>query len=58
VTTKNTIVTVSLVLVAFVFGCVTESLVVPPVRAGTNPTRWKYKCIEETNEILPSPYRR
>jgi hypothetical protein len=46
-TTKNTIATVSLALVAFVFGCVTEALVVPPVRAGTNPTRWEYKCIDE-----------
>jgi hypothetical protein len=47
-TTKHTIATISLALVAFVFGCVTEALVVPPVRAGTNPTRWEYHCIAET----------
>jgi hypothetical protein len=44
--TKHTIITVSLALVAFVFGCATEALVVPPVRAGTNPTRWEYKCLD------------
>jgi hypothetical protein len=44
-TTKNTATTISLALVAFVFGCVTEALVVSPVRAGTNPTRWEYKCL-------------
>jgi hypothetical protein len=51
-TTKNTIVTVSLALVAFVFGCVTEALVVPPVRANPNPnaTRWEYKCIANFND--------
>jgi hypothetical protein len=48
-TTKNTIATISLALVAFVFGCVTEALVVPPVRAGTNPTRWEYKCFDALN---------
>jgi hypothetical protein len=30
--------------IAFVLGCVTEALVIPPVRAGTNPTRWEYTC--------------
>jgi hypothetical protein len=42
-TTKHTIATISLALVAFVFGCVTEALVVPPVRADTNSTRWEYE---------------
>jgi hypothetical protein len=32
--------------VGFAFGCVTEALVVPPVRAGTNPQRWELKCID------------
>lgn len=31
--------------IAFAIGCVTEALIVPPVRAGTNPTRWEYKCL-------------
>jgi hypothetical protein len=57
-TTKHTIVTVSLALVAFVFGCVTEALVVPPVQAGpeappirasTNATRWEYKCLHTSD---------
>jgi hypothetical protein len=51
-TTKHTIITVSLALVAFVFGCVTEALVVPPVRAGTNPTRWEYKCIHKSADEI------
>ena len=44
--TKHTVATISVALVAFVFGCVTEALVVPPVHAGMNPTRWEYKCAE------------
>jgi hypothetical protein len=43
------ITTISLALIAFVFGCVTEALVVPPVRANPNATRWEYKCILESN---------
>jgi hypothetical protein len=46
-TTRNTIATISLALVAFVFGCVTEALVVPPVRANTTATRWEFKCIHD-----------
>jgi hypothetical protein len=58
-TTKHTIITVSLALIAFVFGCVTEAVVVhpvqagpeaPPVRAGTNPTRWEYRCVGEGHD--------
>jgi hypothetical protein len=48
-TTKHTIATISLALVAFVFGCVTEAVVVPPVRANPNATRWQYKCIQESD---------
>ena len=36
------------VAIIFVIGCATGSIasqiVVPPVRAGTNPTRWEYLC--------------
>lgn len=31
-------------VVAFLVGCVVREVVVPPVRAGTNPTRWEYEC--------------
>ena len=37
-----------LMLAAFLVGCaaamVAAPLVVPPVRAGTSPTKWEYKC--------------
>ncbi len=33
--------------VAFIVGCLVRSLVVPPVRAGTNPPKWEYKCFRE-----------
>jgi hypothetical protein len=42
------ITTISLALIAFVF--VTEALVVPPVRAGTNPTRFEYKWVKESSD--------
>jgi hypothetical protein len=35
--------------VAFVLGCVTKAIVVPPARAGTNPTRWEYRCVKAFN---------
>ena len=50
-TTKHTIATISVALIAFVFGCVTEALVVPPVRAGTNPQRWEYKYVRESVSV-------
>ncbi len=31
---------------AFGLGCVAASFVVQPVRAGTNPTRWEYCCLD------------
>ena len=35
--------------IVFVIGCATggvaAQLVVPPVRAGTSPTRWEYQCV-------------
>lgn len=36
--------------VAFIVGCLVRPLVVPPVRAGTNPPKWEYKCFRETGE--------
>jgi hypothetical protein len=37
-----------IIAVVFVVGCATggvaAQLVVPPVRAGTSPTRWEYHC--------------
>ncbi len=39
-----------IIAIVFVIGCATggvaAQLVVPPVRAGTSPTRWEYKCAE------------
>jgi hypothetical protein len=40
---------------AFIVGCVTSQVVapllVPPVRAGTNPIRWEYLCTEIHNRM-------
>jgi hypothetical protein len=48
-TIKHVITTISVALVAFVFGCVTEALVTRPARAATTATRWQYTCqIEST----------
>jgi hypothetical protein len=37
-----------IIALVFIFGCATggiaAQLVVPPVRAGTAPTRWEYQC--------------
>ena len=37
--------------VVFVIGCAVggaaSHFVVPPVRAGTNPTRWEYACLQK-----------
>jgi hypothetical protein len=39
-----------IIAIVFIVGCATggvaAQLVVPPVRAGTSPTRWEYKCAE------------
>ena len=39
-----------LMLAAFLVGCaaamVAAPIIVPPVRAGTTPTKWEYKCEE------------
>jgi hypothetical protein len=32
---------------AFILGCVSASLVVPPARAGATAQKWEYHCIEE-----------
>ena len=40
------------IALVFVIGCATggvaSKLVVPPARAGTNPTRWEYLCAENS----------
>jgi len=40
----------------FLIGCavggMSSQFVVPPVRAGTNPTRWEYTCIENLDKFL------
>ncbi len=37
-----------IIAIVFIVGCATggvaAQLVVPPVRAGTTPTRWEYQC--------------
>lgn len=38
-------------LFAFVLGCAAAQLVVPRVRAGTNPTRWEYACTPDVREF-------
>lgn len=42
------------IAIVFVIGCATggvaAQLVVPPVRAGTSPTRWEYQCVESRAE--------
>ena len=45
--------------VVFLIGCavggVSSRLVVPPVRAGTNPTRWEYHCLSgHSNDLVQS----
>ena len=35
--------------VAFIVGCLARPLIVPPVRAGTNPQKWEYKCFTEND---------
>jgi hypothetical protein len=43
------------IAVIFVIGCaaggVASQMVIPPVRAGTNPTRWEYLCAESTSNL-------
>jgi hypothetical protein len=41
----NRLFAVSLSMFAFGLGCVVAHFVVPPLRAGTNPTRWEYFCM-------------
>jgi len=46
--------------IVFVVGCATggvaAQLVVPPVRAGTSPTRWEYQCVTvESDKIELAP---
>ena len=41
----KTVVGVSIVL-SFAAGCITSSLLVPPVRADNGPLRWEYMCVD------------
>jgi hypothetical protein len=50
-----------IIAIVFVVGCATggvaAQLVVPPVRAGTSPTRWEYQCAvadSEDNAVVPT----
>ena len=42
--------------VVFLIGCavggVSSQFVAPPVRAGTNPPRWEYYCIEGLEKVI------
>jgi len=49
------------IAVIFLVGCATGSvasqLVIPPIRAGTQPQRWEYLCAQsspETNKLTPA----
>lgn len=37
-------------LAGCIIGATASRLVVPPVRAGTNPQKWQYSCVEITFE--------
>ena len=43
-----------IIAIVFIVGCATggvaAQLVVPPVRAGTSPTRWEYHCLSVGTE--------
>ena len=43
------------IAITFVIGCATGSIasqiVVPPVRAGTHPTRWEYACRKVSDQL-------
>jgi hypothetical protein len=50
-------VTRSIVLgTVFLIGCavggISSQFVAPPVRAGTNPTRWEYYCLEHRDKAI------
>ena len=53
-----------IIAMVFVVGCATggvaAQLVVPPVRAGTSPTRWEYQCarVEGEAEVMTSSLNR
>ena len=42
--------------IVFVLGCavggISSQFIVPPVRAGTNPARWEYYCMEGTEKLV------
>ena len=50
-----------IIAIVFVVGCATggvaAQLVVPPVRAGTSPTRWEYQCAvadSDDSAVMPA----
>lgn len=50
----------ALLFIAFLIGCaatvVTQSLIVPPIRANTNPTKWEYNCFMiQSSQQEPEP---
>jgi hypothetical protein len=51
-----------IIALVFVIGCATggvaAQLVVPPVRAGTSPTRWEYQCVDSERDALTSTLNR
>jgi hypothetical protein len=34
-----------------------DAFAVPPARAGTNPTRWEYMCLQSTDQITANANR-
>jgi hypothetical protein len=44
-----------IIAIVFIVGCATggvaAQLVVPPVRAGTAPTRWEYQCLRVGTDV-------
>lgn len=48
-----------IIAIVFIVGCATGGvaarLIVPPVRAGTAPTRWEYQCaVADTEFVTPT----
>jgi hypothetical protein len=51
-----------IIAIVFIVGCATggvaAQLVVPPVRAGTSPTRWEYQCPVVDKDAVASTVNR
>jgi hypothetical protein len=37
--------------VAFIVGCLVRPLVIPPVKARTNPPKWEYFCVDTSTFV-------